>query len=68
MKTHYKAVMQLIKTGHWLTDSVSKELKQYDIYEPQFNVLRILQGSKLSLGAIGPLESLDGYDEIADLF
>ena len=46
MKSHYKAVMQLIKAGHWLTDSVSKELKQYDIYEPQFNVLRILQGSK----------------------
>ena len=46
MKNHYKAVMQLIKAGHWLTDSVSKELKQFDIYEPQFNVLRVLQGSK----------------------
>ena len=46
MNNHYQAVMQIIKTGHWLTDSVSKELKKYDIYEPQFNVLRILQGSK----------------------
>jgi DNA-binding MarR family transcriptional regulator len=38
--------LELIKTGHWLTDSVSKELKEYDIYEPQFNVLRILKGAK----------------------
>ena len=29
-----------------MTDSVSKELKEYDIYEPQFNVLRILRGAK----------------------
>ena len=46
MKSHYNAIFELIKTGHWLTDSVTKELKEFDIYEPQFNVLRILQGSK----------------------
>lgn len=46
MKSHYNALLQLIRTGHWLTDSISKELKEFDIYEPQFNVLRILQGSK----------------------
>ena len=38
--------MQIIRTGHWITDSVSQELKEYGITEPQFNVLRILQGRK----------------------
>lgn len=46
MKNYYKAMFALIKTGHWLTDSVTRELKEYSIYEPQFNVLRILQGAK----------------------
>ncbi len=45
-KAYFNTVLELIKTGHWLTDSVSKELKEYDIYEPQFNVLRILKGAK----------------------
>jgi len=45
-ETYINAILELIKTGHWLTDSVSKELKEYDIYEPQFNVLRILKGAK----------------------
>lgn len=55
MNNQYNAVYQLIKTGHWITESVSKELKEFDIYEPQFNVLRILQGSKgtpISVNAI----------------
>ena len=46
MKAYYNAIFELIKTGHRLTDTVSRELKEFDIYEPQFNVLRILQGSK----------------------
>jgi len=46
MNVYFEAVFQIIKTGHWLTDSVSRELKQFDIYEPQFNVLRILRGAK----------------------
>ncbi|UTW63600.1 MarR family transcriptional regulator [bacterium SCSIO 12741] len=47
MKSEYhNAVFQIIKTGHWITDMVSRELKEYGIYEPQFNVLRILQGAK----------------------
>jgi len=45
-KTYFNTILELIKTGHWLTDSISKELKEYDIYEPQFNVLRILKGAK----------------------
>lgn len=43
---YFEAVYEIIRTGHWITDSISKELKEYDIYEPQFNVLRILRGSK----------------------
>lgn len=46
MNYFYKATFELIKTGHWLTDTVTKELKEFDIYEPQFNVLRILKGAK----------------------
>lgn len=47
MNNHYfEAVYAIIRTGHWITDSISKELKEYDIYEPQFNVLRILRGAK----------------------
>ena len=42
MKEYYQAVQEIITTGHWITDSVSKELKEYGIYEPQYNVLRIL--------------------------
>ena len=44
--TYLKAVYQIIKTGHWITDMVGQELKEYGITEPQFNVLRILQGQK----------------------
>ena len=44
--TYLDAVYQIIKTGHWITDMVSQELKEYGITEPQFNVLRILQGQK----------------------
>jgi DNA-binding MarR family transcriptional regulator len=46
MKIFFDAVLEIIRTGHWFTDSVSKELKEFDIYEPQFNVLRILRGAK----------------------
>ena len=46
MNLYFEAIQEIIKTGHWITDSVSKELKEYDIYEPQYNVLRILRGAK----------------------
>lgn len=42
----FEAIHEIIRTGHLFTDSVSKELKEFDIYEPQFNVLRILRGAK----------------------
>ena len=43
-QSYFEAIQQLIRTGHWLTDRVSQELKGFDITEPQFNVLRILKG------------------------
>jgi len=46
MKEYYKAILEIIKTGHWMTDSVTRVLKEYGIYEPQFNVLMILKGAK----------------------
>ncbi|MEQ9266863.1 MAG: MarR family transcriptional regulator [Balneolaceae bacterium] len=44
-KNYFSAIFQIISTGHWITDQVTKELKEFDISEPQFNVLRILNGS-----------------------
>ncbi|RNC85482.1 MAG: MarR family transcriptional regulator [Balneola sp.] len=45
-KQYYSAIYQIITTGHWITDQVTKELKEFGISEPQFNVLRILKGAK----------------------
>jgi len=45
-KEYSSAIYQIISTGHWLTDQVSTELKDFGITEPQFNVLRILRGAK----------------------
>jgi DNA-binding MarR family transcriptional regulator len=47
VNTNYlKAIHQIIRTGHWITDRVGQDLKEYGITEPQFNVLRILQGRR----------------------
>lgn len=46
MNYYFETVYEIIRTGHWITDSVSKELKEYGIYEPQYNVLRTLRGAK----------------------
>lgn len=43
---YFSAIYQIITTGHWITDQVTKELKEFGISEPQFNVLRILKGAK----------------------
>ena len=46
MNAQYQAIYQIIKTGHWITDCVNRELKELGTTEPQFNVLRILRGRK----------------------
>jgi len=38
------AIYQIIKTGHWITNRVGTELKDFEISEPQYNVLSILKG------------------------
>lgn len=43
---YFQTIYQIIKTGHWVTDQISKELKEFGMTEPQFNVLRILRGAK----------------------
>lgn len=55
-KSHYQAIFQLIRTGHWITDQVSQELKEFDISEPQFNVLRILKGRKREPANVGEIQ------------
>ncbi len=55
MNEYHKAVYEIIKTGHWITDSVTRVLKEYGIYEPQFNVLMILKaanGRPISVNSI----------------
>ena len=50
-----QAMYEIIRMGHWITDSVSKELKEFEIYEPQYNVLRILcwaKGNPISVNTI----------------
>ncbi len=46
MNNYFETIYQIIRTGHWITDAISKELKEYDIYEPQYNVLRVLSAAK----------------------
>ena len=45
-KIYFDTIFQIITTGHWITDEVTRALKKFDITEPQFNVLRILKGAR----------------------
>ena len=45
-RNYLRAIHQIIKTGHWITDQVGIELRDFEISEPQYNVLKILKGSK----------------------
>lgn len=45
-RQYFSTIHQIIKTGHWITDSVSSELKGFDISEPQYNVLRTLDSQR----------------------
>ena len=54
-KEYYQAVYEIITTGHWITDEITKTLKEYGVTEPQFNVLRILRGAKGEPVAVGEI-------------
>jgi len=43
IKNYYHTIHQIILTGHWITDQISKELKEFGITEPQYNVMRVLK-------------------------
>ena len=45
-KIYFQAIYEIITTGHWITDEVTKTLKEYGVTEPQYNVLKILKGAK----------------------
>ena len=40
---YFETIHQIILAGHWITEQVSKELKEFDVTEPQYNVLRSLK-------------------------
>ncbi len=53
--SYLQAIYQIIETGHWITDQISKELREFDSTEPQYNVLRILsdqQGKPITVREI----------------
>ena len=45
-KDYFNTIHLLITKGHWITDQVSKDLKEYGISEPQYNVMRTLVEAK----------------------
>ncbi len=45
-EAYLQAIHQIITTGHWITDQVSRELKEFGMTEQQYNVLRVLRGAK----------------------
>ena len=45
-KRYLQTIHQIICTGHWITDQVSQVLKPFEITEPQYNVLRVLQAAE----------------------
>lgn len=45
-ENYFHTIHQIICTGHWITDQVSQELKEFGMTEPQYNVLRTLKEAK----------------------
>lgn len=54
-KEYFQTIHEIITTGHWITDEVSKVLKEYGITEPQYNVLRILKGARGTPVTVGEI-------------
>ena len=61
---HHKLVVNLIFTGNKLTEAVRDIVKPYDITSQQFNVLRILRGSKEPLTTLQIRERM--LDKMSD--
>lgn len=45
-KKYYEAVSSIISAGNFISEQVSRILKPYNMTEPQYNVLRILEDSE----------------------
>lgn len=43
---HIKANLNVLFTGNWLHNKISAQLKPYNVTHEQFNILRILKGSR----------------------
>lgn len=61
---HHKLVVNLIFTGNRLTEAVRDIVKQHEITSQQFNVLRILRGSKEPLTTLQIRERM--LDKMSD--
>lgn len=46
MDLYFQTIVKIVRTGHWVTDRISQELKEFDATEPQFNVLWILRSRR----------------------
>ncbi len=40
---YFRAMFNIMYTGHWLTDGLNRVLKPFGLSEPQYNVLRLLE-------------------------
>ncbi|PSL49920.1 DNA-binding MarR family transcriptional regulator [Chitinophaga niastensis] len=61
-KSEYqRAKLNIVYTGSWLEVNIAHVLKQYDLSSQQYNVLRILRGSKPN-----PLNLLDIQERMMD--
>jgi len=53
---YYNAVSAIISKGHWITDQITRILKPYNITEPQYNVLRILEDKYPSVATVQEIQ------------
>ncbi|MCW3463063.1 MarR family winged helix-turn-helix transcriptional regulator [Chitinophaga nivalis] len=58
---YQKAMLNIVFTANWLEVAIAQVLKRYDLSSQQYNVLRILRGSKPR-----PLNLLDIQERMMD--
>ncbi len=65
----HKAVINIIFTGNWLTSEHSRFLKEFNLSEQQFNILRILRGQAGEPASISLLKErmLDKMSDVSRL-
>lgn len=64
-----KAIINVVYTGNWLTDRHTKFLKDFDLSEQQFNILRILRGQRPKTASVNLLRErmLDKMSDVSRL-